>query len=82
MNHIDYTNLNISYDNIVTYSENKPLVIVNCTQTTWSNQDAEPTTVNNLDEDKGIEKRTAPLLYITWLKKLENILIRLDHIKL
>ena len=62
LNHIDYVDLNISYENLAAYPENEPPVIVNYTQTTGSNQDAESTAVNNLDEDEGTEKGDCPFI--------------------
>ena len=62
LNHIDYVDLNISYENLAAYLENEPPVIVNYTQTTGSNQDAESTAVNNLDEDEGTEKGDCPFI--------------------
>ena len=62
LNHIDYVDLNISYENLAAYPENEPPVIVNYTQTTGSNQDAESTAVNNLDEDGGMEKGDCPFI--------------------
>ena len=56
LNHIDYADLNISYNNLAAYLENEPWVIVNYTQTIESNQNAESTVVNNLDKDEDTEK--------------------------
>ena len=66
LNHADYADLEISYDNLNAYPEDEPPVIVNFTKTTGSNQDSESTAVNNLEEDEGTEEGDCPFLYCTW----------------
>ncbi|KAI0735632.1 hypothetical protein C8Q76DRAFT_601577, partial [Earliella scabrosa] len=62
LNHVDYADLNISYENLAGYPEDEPPVIVNFTQTTDSNKDPESTAVNNLEEDEGTDEGDCPFV--------------------
>ena len=62
LNHTDYADLEICYDNLNAYPEDEPPIIVNFTKTTGSNQDSESTAVNNLEEDEGTEEGDCPFI--------------------
>ncbi|KZT10427.1 uncharacterized protein LAESUDRAFT_644583, partial [Laetiporus sulphureus 93-53] len=59
LNHEDYMNLNISYENLNAYSENVPPVIIDY-HDGYMNKAPEATAVNNVNLDKGIVKGSCP----------------------
>lgn len=62
LNHCDYADLDISYDNLREYSEEEPPIIVNYTQSMESNKDPESTAVNDMEEDESIEQGDCPFV--------------------
>ena len=62
LNHSDYADLEISYDNLNAYSEDEPPVVVNYTQSMESNKDPEAAAVNDTEEDEGIETGECPFV--------------------
>ncbi|KAI0371851.1 hypothetical protein BV20DRAFT_917456, partial [Pilatotrama ljubarskyi] len=62
LNHVDYADLKISQENLASYPEDEPPVIVNYTQSMESNKDPEATAVNNVEEDEGAEDGACPFV--------------------
>ena len=62
LNHVDYADLTISYDNLKEYPEDEPPVIVNYTQSYESNKDPEATAVNNDNSDEETENGNCPFV--------------------
>ena len=62
LNHADYADLTISYDNLNEYPEDEPPVIVNYTQSFQSNKDPEATAVNDTELDEGAENGECPFI--------------------
>ncbi|KAI0749941.1 hypothetical protein C8Q80DRAFT_1218951 [Daedaleopsis nitida] len=61
-NHSDYTDLDISYDNLNDYPEDEPPVIINYTQSMQSNKDPESTAVDDTEEEDGTDKGDCPFI--------------------
>ena len=63
LNHADYADLTISYENLQEYPEDEPPVIVNYTQTmAESNVDPEAAAVNKTEEEEGVEEGECPFI--------------------
>ena len=62
LNHADYADLVISYDNLNNYPEDVPPVIVNYTQSMESTQDPESTAVNYVEEYEGTATGECPFM--------------------
>ena len=62
LNHIDYADLEISYDNIKSYPEDEPPVIVNHSKSMESNVDSEASAVNASEEDEGADDGVCPFV--------------------
>lgn len=62
LNHIDYADLEISYDNINSYPEDEPPVIVNYSKSMESNVDPEASAVNASEEDEGADDGACPFV--------------------
>ncbi|EIW65138.1 uncharacterized protein TRAVEDRAFT_111508, partial [Trametes versicolor FP-101664 SS1] len=62
LNHIDYADLEISYDNINSYPEDEPPVIVNYSKSMESNADPEASAVNASEEDEGADDGACPFV--------------------
>jgi len=54
LNHIDYLDLNISYDNLEKYPENEPPVVVDYKKS-FENKDPESTVINDMEDESGVE---------------------------
>ncbi|KZT04722.1 uncharacterized protein LAESUDRAFT_657345, partial [Laetiporus sulphureus 93-53] len=61
LNHKDYMDLNISYENLNTYSENVPPVIIDY-HDGYMNKAPEATVINDVDPDEGIMKGPCPFI--------------------
>ena len=53
LNHADYADIDISYENLAQYPEDEPPVIVNYSQSMASNSDPKSTAVNNTEDNEG-----------------------------
>ncbi|EIW54538.1 uncharacterized protein TRAVEDRAFT_77447, partial [Trametes versicolor FP-101664 SS1] len=62
LNHIDYADLEISYDNINSYPEDEPPVIVNYSKSMESNVDPEVSAVNASEEDEDADDGACPFI--------------------
>ena len=62
LNHVDYADLSISYENLKEYPEDTPPVVVNYTQSMESNKDPETTAVNDQEADEGTEEGECPFV--------------------
>ncbi|KAI0354005.1 hypothetical protein OH77DRAFT_1496897 [Trametes cingulata] len=62
LNHVDYADLKISHENLASYPEDEPPVLVSYTQTIDSNKDPEATAVNSIEEDEGAAEGTCPFV--------------------
>ena len=57
LNHVNYADLNISYDNLSEYPEDQPPVVVNFTKTmAESNIDPEAAAVAGVEEEEGTKE--------------------------
>ena len=63
LNHVDYADLDISYDNLSKYPEDQPPVVVNFTKTmAESNIDPEAAAVTGVEEEEGTEEGQCPFV--------------------
>ncbi|TFK77894.1 hypothetical protein K466DRAFT_579424 [Polyporus arcularius HHB13444] len=62
LNHEDYADLEISYENLDAYPEDEPPVVVNYTMSMATNKDSEATAVNDTEEDEGVEDGDCPFV--------------------
>ena len=61
LNHIDYFDIEISYDNLKAYPEDAPPVLVDYRSST-SNKNPEATAVNDMEEEAGTETGKCPFI--------------------
>ena len=61
LNHIDYFDIEISYDNLKAYPEDAPPVLVDYCSST-SNKNPEATAVNDMEEEAGTETGKCPFI--------------------
>ncbi|KAF9455718.1 hypothetical protein BDZ94DRAFT_1286046 [Collybia nuda] len=61
LNHLDYLDLNISYDNLEEYPENGPPCVIEYRESN-SNKDPESSAVHDMDEEIGTETGTCPFV--------------------
>ena len=63
LNHIDYSNLEISYRNLNKYPENSPPVIITYSESNGdTNKNPESTAVNDNDLEDGVEFNNCPII--------------------
>ena len=62
LNHADYADIDISYENLAQYPEDEPPVIVNYSQSMASNSDPESTAVNNTEDNEGTDTGDCPFI--------------------
>lgn len=62
LNHADYADLQISYENMNTYPEDEPPVIVNYSKSMESNVDPEAAAVNAAEDDEGADDGECPFV--------------------
>ncbi len=61
LNHQDYFDLEISYENLKAYPENMPPVVIDYKEST-SNKDPESTAVNDMEDETGTENGPCPFV--------------------
>ena len=61
LNHIDYLDLNISYENLEKYPENEPPVVVDYKES-FENKDPESTAINDMEDESGVEIGSCPFV--------------------
>ncbi|KAF7789842.1 hypothetical protein EIP86_000788 [Pleurotus ostreatoroseus] len=93
LNHIDYEDIDISYDNLDKYPEDEPPVVVDFHKNeTGSNRDPEAIAVNDNEEEEGTEEDDCPFVvhnltteqYNDWLTKEKHAKVKakaLQHFK-
>ena len=62
LNHSDYADIDISYENLAQYPEDEPPVIVNYSHSMASNSDPESTAVNNTEDNEGTDTGDCPFI--------------------
>ena len=61
LNHIDYFDLNISYENLKKYPEDEPPVVVDFKES-FENKDPESTAVNDMEDESGVDIGKCPFV--------------------
>ena len=61
LNHVDYFDIEISYDNLKAYPEDEPPVLIDYCSST-SNKNPEATAVNDMEEEAGTEIGKCPFI--------------------